>query len=224
LIEPGKLGFFIWLNYKNILIDEKIFQKTMDKMFQVVLTFTYRENNRRSEMKNNYRVVGDDVIEIELRGGEKCLIDLEDLNKVSDAIGDYYWYLNEDNYVLGGNPSQRMHRVIMDTPEGLVVDHLNHVRWDNRKSNLRNCTRSENAQNRTTNEKLIELGMLPEPQPDETEPLLNNDGVMKLLGISRQTLYNYRKKGMPHVKLSERLIRYRRDDVLRWMNSQNKED
>lgn len=175
-------------------------------------------------MKNNYRVVGDDVIEIELRWGGKCLIDLEDLNKVSDAIGDYYWYLNEQNYVLGGNPQQSMHRVIMDTPKGLVVDHLNHVRWDNRKSNLRNCTQSENAQNRTTNEKLIEIGMLPKPQPGETEPLLNNGGVMELLGISRQTLYNYRKKGMPHIKLSERLIRYNKDDVLRWMNSQNKED
>lgn len=176
-------------------------------------------------MKNNYRVVGDDVIEIELRGGGKCLIDLEDLNKVSDAVGDYYWYLNEHNYVLGGNPSQRMHRVIMDTPKGMVVDHLNHVRWDNRKSNLRNCTVSENAKNKITHEELIRLGMKKPRKPtSEDERLLNNDGVMKLLGISRQTLYNYRKKGMPHIKLSERLIRYRRDDVLRWMNSQNKED
>lgn len=51
-------------------------------------------------MKNNYRVVGDDVIEIELRWGGKCLIDLEDLNKVSDAIGDYYWYLNDPQPIL----------------------------------------------------------------------------------------------------------------------------
>ena len=37
-----------------------------------------------------------------------------------------------------------MHRVIADTPQGLVVDHENGNKLDNRCSNLRNCTQAQN--------------------------------------------------------------------------------
>ena len=42
----------------------------------------------------------------------------------------------------------RMHRVINDTPNGLFTDHLNGDKLDNRKSNLRSCTKSQNSMNR----------------------------------------------------------------------------
>ncbi len=37
-----------------------------------------------------------------------------------------------------------MHRVLADTPAHLVCDHINHDGLDNRKKNLRNCTRQQN--------------------------------------------------------------------------------
>jgi len=40
-----------------------------------------------------------------------------------------------------------MHRVIMNTPDDLLCDHINHFGLDNQGCNLRNCTDAENAAN-----------------------------------------------------------------------------
>ena len=42
----------------------------------------------------------------------------------------------------------RLHREIMDAPEGVIVDHRNRETLDNRKANLRFATQSQNMQNR----------------------------------------------------------------------------
>lgn len=41
-----------------------------------------------------------------------------------------------------------MHRVVMNTPYGLIVDHIHHNGLDNRESELRNVTHSQNSMNR----------------------------------------------------------------------------
>ena len=40
-----------------------------------------------------------------------------------------------------------MHREITTTPKGVLIDHKNGNGLDNRKQNLRNCTKQENARN-----------------------------------------------------------------------------
>lgn len=40
-----------------------------------------------------------------------------------------------------------LHRLIMDCPKGLEVDHINHDNLDNRKNNLRIVTRKQNRYN-----------------------------------------------------------------------------
>jgi hypothetical protein len=57
-------------------------------------------------------------------------------------------YVQRDTHENGKRVSLLMHRVIMSAPPGTHVDHINGDCLDNRKSNLRVCSRSENMRNR----------------------------------------------------------------------------
>ena len=64
--------------------------------------------------------------------------------------GHLSWYLSDTGYALRkphGNII-RLHRLITNAPEGMVVDHLNGDKLDNRLLNLRICTQKENSNNR----------------------------------------------------------------------------
>jgi hypothetical protein len=80
---------------------------------------------------------------------EEFYFDLEDYDKIKD----YCWYLDKDGYVvshLSGTRNNRqgikMHRLLF--PESEKVDHIKHINNDNRKSELRPVTASQNCMNR----------------------------------------------------------------------------
>lgn len=84
--------------------------------------------------------------EIKLNKGYVALVDDEDF----DYLNQFKWCVLKTNYTIYAKRSgnKLMHRVIMNTPEGMTVDHIVHNGLNNQKSNLRNCTRSINQLNR----------------------------------------------------------------------------
>ena len=65
-------------------------------------------------------------------------------------VRKYNWYLlkgNTTNYAKTGSHTY-MHRVISGAPRGMDTDHWNHDGLDNRRQNLRICTKSENHRNK----------------------------------------------------------------------------
>lgn len=68
-------------------------------------------------------------------------------------LSQYHWYVTTYGYATrmvnidDKRTSIQMHRQIMNAPKDKEVDHINHDKLDNRKVNLRICTKSQNMSN-----------------------------------------------------------------------------
>lgn len=108
--------------------------------------------------KNDFTILGDTVkvkINSPKYGLIYTLIDLEDLPlllsyklrlKYDKTINNFYIYTGrmlDNRWCI-----KALHRVLINCPDHLQVDHISRDPLDNRKSNLRICTCQENAQNR----------------------------------------------------------------------------
>lgn len=95
---------------------------------------------------NNYDLTGSFGIGYTTKG-EEFYFDLEDY----DLIKNYNWHIDKSGYVVansGDNHPIRMHRLILGlTDRDIIVDHIYHVKHDNRKSQIRICTNTENCRN-----------------------------------------------------------------------------
>jgi len=104
---------------------------------------------------NNIRIDGNIAyIELTDKNGHlitEAIIGTEDIDKVN-AIG-YRWRLQcgikNGGYVVTDTKEGIifLHRVVMDCPEGIYIDHINNNKLDCTKNNLRHCTYSQNRQN-----------------------------------------------------------------------------
>jgi len=85
-----------------------------------------------------------------------CLFDLEDIDKIKEQKWHPHYSPTMNGYYVvataRGSKTERigikLHRLVTNCPNGLVVDHINHKTLDNRKINLRVCTNQENGENR----------------------------------------------------------------------------
>ena len=88
--------------------------------------------------------------ELPLTQGRVAIVDDEDFERLSQYRWRYNVYAKRSLPRAAGQPQKAMylHREIMQPPAGMEVDHINGDRLDNRRSNLRVCTRAENQANR----------------------------------------------------------------------------
>lgn len=78
------------------------------------------------------------------------LFDLDDLPIIQSRT----WHKDKDGYLVsyyfykGKRKYVSFHRLVMNAKHDQYVDHINKKKYDNRKQNLRFCTRTENIRNR----------------------------------------------------------------------------
>lgn len=72
--------------------------------------------------------------------------DFEELSKHNWAVGD--GYAIRSIRIAGKSYTLSMHRYLLPPPDGMFIDHINRNKLDNRRNNLRICTKSQNNTNR----------------------------------------------------------------------------
>lgn len=111
-----------------------------------------RENKEHS--KYNTYLLYDDYGVCSMNGNNEFYFDLDDY----DLVRQYYWSVNSSGYASSyyftrDNNGKRihhtklLHRIIMNAPNNMDVDHINHNKLDNRKNNLRLCSSQQNDYN-----------------------------------------------------------------------------
>lgn len=75
-----------------------------------------------------------------------AIVDDEDFARLKD----YNWQKSTNGYAIRsvGTNKVYMHQEVLPTPAGIYADHINSNRLDNRRSNLRAASHSQNGQRR----------------------------------------------------------------------------
>lgn len=99
------------------------------------------------------------MCEIPITKGYSTIVDEDDYHFLMKwkwhacLSGDRVYAMRNSKTKNGKRHHIMMHRIINKTPDGMDTDHINGNGLDNRRSNLRNATRTQNQWNRRENKK-----------------------------------------------------------------------
>lgn len=109
------------------------------RSYGTILNKTVNDHNEIVIYENHAEII---MISRDKSESGRAIIDIDDLNKI---IG-IKWRLHT-GYAKYGSHNITIHRLVMNCPDNMIVDHINHNRLDNRKENLRICTKQQNTFN-----------------------------------------------------------------------------
>jgi hypothetical protein len=108
--------------------------------------FSVEKFIERLKKYNKYDLTGEYGIGYTYKN-EKFIFDLDDYEK----IREYMWNINNNGYVRSSRKNSKktiyLHKLIMNNTTE-VIDHMNNIRYDCRKLNLRKCTTQQNSFNK----------------------------------------------------------------------------
>lgn len=126
-------------------LDGNIFNNSVDnlkwskKTMKQYMGETMSEINRKG--LNEYRI-DNATVYVKLRNSDiEMICDIDDWN----TLKSYTWFYDQGYAIAGRN--KKFHRMVVNPPKGMVVDHINRNRLDNRRVNLRIVTSHVNSLN-----------------------------------------------------------------------------
>jgi hypothetical protein len=137
-----------------------------------------------SRPSGGQRCVGSPLAEIRVSGSDRgAAVDAVDV----PLVCAYRWRKSQKGYAISvGRKSVRMHRLITGCVANMQVDHINGDRLDNRRSNLRIVTNSQNQMNRrVTNNKCGIKGVYYHIRCKKWCAKIQRDGQQLYLGVFR---------------------------------------
>lgn len=106
------------------------------------------EINSLTHKKYNKYKLFDGYVEMFTSKNEVFYVDADDFDRVKDVC----WFKDQHGYLVGYRDGEyiQLHRLVTNCPENMIVDHIggSTTIHDNRKSNLRIVTHSQNSMNR----------------------------------------------------------------------------
>lgn len=118
---------------------------------KIVSCGCYNKEQSKIQMKKmrkqyNTYDFNDNTVHVYDNTNNKIIIDRDDFDKIKD----FYWYVDKKGYVVATEQKKviKLHRFLLNiTDKYQCVDHINHIKIDNRKSNLRIVSNSQNLMN-----------------------------------------------------------------------------
>lgn len=103
---------------------------------------------RKRKSTNSFSITNDGILVITLKNGFNYYADAED----REMLEKYSWCRAKSGYAvanINGKVTKMQRYLLGVTDPHILVDHKNRFINDNRKENLRVCTRAENARNKS---------------------------------------------------------------------------
>ena len=122
----------------------------IEEYLDIDMTNKRLRHGKKHHDKNQYYWFRHRFYIIQVHGNKWFVMDSN--NRTRELLRTHVWgHVDNRQYIRCSinKKTKKLHRLLMNEPEGLLVDHINRNPYDNRLENLRIVTDRQNARNRS---------------------------------------------------------------------------